>query len=237
MIQRTLPIIIAVTVASYAVGWAVGIPLAMPFLNTLAAFPFMAVTLARGTLRQAIAQMLVWALTMAVCATAMSYWQPWTTDALFLRGAAYRLEMFAWVKTGIGAESSPAQFIPQHALHAALFSALALATGGILAMPMGAVLMNYMGHYAGTLAAASRRPLVTALLAWHPWAIVRIVSFVVIGVVLSAPLWSRVGRFRVDWTAGRRLLRAGAGGLVLDVVMKTLLARTWHILLLYLTGW
>ena len=114
--------------------------------------------------------------------------------------------MFAWVMTGRGAESTPSAFIPQQAGHAVLFSSLALATGGTLAMPMGAALMNYMGHYVGTLAAASRRPAVTALLAWHPWAVIRIVSFVVIGVVLSAPLLSRAIGFRVDWTTGRRLL-------------------------------
>ena len=57
--------------------------------------------------------------------------------------------MFAWVMTGQGAESTPSQFIPQQPAHAALFAALALATGGVAAMPMGAVLMNYMGHYVG----------------------------------------------------------------------------------------
>ena len=63
-------------------------------------------------------------------------------------------------------------------------------------MPMGAVLMNYMGHYVGTLAAAEPRvrPL-TMMLAWHPWAVIRVISFVIIGVVLSAPLLSRLGRF------------------------------------------
>ena len=50
------------------------------------------------------------------------------------------------------------------------------------------------------------------LLAWHPWAVIRVISFVVIGVVLSAPLLSRIAKFRVDWTAARRLLVwAGAG--------------------------
>ena len=72
--------------------------------------------------------------------------------------------MFTWVATGQGAESTPSQFIPQQIGHAALFSGLALATGGVAAMPMGAVLMNYMGHYVGTLAAASRRPAVTMIL-------------------------------------------------------------------------
>ena len=39
----------------------------------------------------------------------------------------------------------------------AVFSGLALATGGVAAMPMGAVLMNYMGHYVGALAAVEPR--------------------------------------------------------------------------------
>ena len=66
-------------------------------------------------------------------------------------------------------------------------------------MPMGAVLMNYMGHYVGTLAAASGRPALTMVLGWHPWAVVRIVSFVALGVILSAPLLARLGGFRIDW--------------------------------------
>jgi len=102
---------------------------------------------------------------------------------------------------------------------------------------MGAVLMNYMGHYVGTLAAASRRPAITALLAWHPWAVIRIASFVVIGVVLSAPLLSRVIGFRVDRAAARRLLLWAAAGLVVDIGMKTLLAPAWQRLLLRIVGW
>ena len=104
--------------------------------------------------------MLLWALTMGVAATLLSYARPAQTGTLFLRGEAYQKEMFAWVLTGQGAESTPSQFIPQQAGHALLFSGLALATGGAAAMPMGAVLMNYMGHYVGVLAATSRRPAV-----------------------------------------------------------------------------
>lgn len=237
MKPRTGAIVVLTTVASYIAGWLIGLPFLVPFLNTLASFPFMVMALARGSLRTAIGRMLVWALTMAVCATAWSYWQPWATDTLFLRGAEYRIEMFAWVMTGRGVESVPSAFIPQHAMHAALFSALALATGGVLAMPMGAALMNDMGHYVGTLAGASASPLLTAFLAWHPWSIVRIVSFVAIGVVLSGPLWSRAGGFRTDWREGRRILALAGAGLITDVVMKWLLAPAWQRLLLRVVGW
>ena len=161
-------LIVLSTLLSYAVGCAIGVPVLLPILNTLASFPFMVLALRRGDLRLAVARMLLWALTMGIVATLLSYARPAQTGSLFLRAEAYRTEMFAWVMTGQGAESTPSQFIPQQAGHAALFSGLALATGGASAMPMGAALMNYMGHYVGTLAAASRRPVLTMLLAWHP---------------------------------------------------------------------
>lgn len=229
--------IVLATLLSYAVGAAIGVAVLLPILNTLASFPFMVLALRRGDLRLAVARMLLWALTMGVAATALSYARPAQTGILFVRGEAYQREMFAWVITGQGAESTPSQFIPQQAGHAALFSALALATGGVAAMPMGAVLMNYMGHYVGVLAATSRRPAPTIILGWHPWAVIRVISFVVIGVVLSAPLLSRLGNFRVDRGTTRTLLLWAGAGLVADVVLKTLLAPLWQRLLLRSVGW
>jgi hypothetical protein len=234
----TVPIAIVVgTAMSYALGWGVGIPLMVPVFNTLAAFPFMVAALSRGDLRLAVARMLVWALALAVCATLLSYAQPWRTDTLFLRGASYRMEMFGWVMTGRGAESEPSRFIPQQAMHAAVFAALAVASGGVLALAMGAVLMNYMGHYVGTLAAASAHPVATLALGWHPWAVIRIVSFVTIGVILSAPLLSWLGGFRVDRPTARVFLAWAGAGLIADVVLKWLLAPAWQRLLLRLVGW
>jgi hypothetical protein len=234
--MATLAIVLA-TAASYAVGWAVGLPALMPVLNTLASFPFMVAALRQGRLRVAVARMLVWALAMGACATLIAYARPWAAGQLFVRGDAYRTEMFTWVMTGRGAESTPAVFVPQQAGHAALFSALALATGGAAAMPMGAVLMNYMGTYVGSLAAASPRPVVAALAGWHPWAVIRVASFVVLGVILSMPLLSRVFRFRPMWQEAAPLARWALAGLAADVVLKTLLAPSWQRLLLRVTGW
>ncbi|HEV2982783.1 MAG TPA: hypothetical protein VGX46_00265 [Vicinamibacterales bacterium] len=209
----------------------------LPILNTVASVPFMIQALRRGDLQLAVARMLLWALTMGVCATLWSYARPAQTDALILRGEAYRVEMFAWVLTGRGAEGTPSQFIPEQLAHAAIFTALALGTGSLLAMPMGAVLMNEMGHYVGALAAASRHPALAMILGWHPWAVIRIVSFVVIGVVLSVPVLSRVTEIRIDWRLARRLLLVAGVGLVIDVLLKTLLAPAWQRLLLHATGW
>lgn len=230
-------LIVAATLLSYAVGWAVGIPIVLPLLNTIASFPLMVLALRRGDLGLAVARMLLWALTMGVAATLLSYARPAQTGILFVGAQSYRTEMFTWVATGRGRESTPSSFIPQHIEHAALFSALAVASGGALAMPMGAVLMNYMGHYVGTLAESSGRPGRTVVLAWHPWAVIRIVSFVVIGVVLSVPLLSRLLKLRADWRHGRRLLLWAAAGLVADIVLKALLAPAWQRLLLRSVGW
>jgi hypothetical protein len=229
--------IVVATLLSYAIGWAIGVPVLVPLLNTAASFPFMVLALRRGDLRLAVARMLTWALTMAVAATALSYARPSQTGLLFVRAQSYRTEMFMWVATGVGPESTPRQFIPQQIGHAALFSGVALASGGVLAMPIGAALMNYMGHYVGTLAESSAHPLRTALLAWHPWAVIRVISFVVIGVVLSTPLWSRLLRFRVDWRQARGLLLAAGAGLVADIVLKALLAPAWQRMLLRAVGW
>ena len=230
-------LIVIFTLLSYAVGRAIGVPILLPILNTLASFPFMVLALERGDLRLAVARMLLWALTMGTAATIWSYARPVETGALFLRGESYRAEMFAWVMTGQGAESTPSQFIPQQAGHALLFSGLALSTGGAAAMPMGAVLMNYMGHYVGTLAVSSRRPALTMILAWHPWAVIRVISFVVIGVVLSAPLLSRLAKFRVDRGTARTLLLWALAGLAADIILKIMLAPLWQRLLLRVVGW
>jgi len=209
----------------------------LPLLNTAASFPFMVRGLKRGDLDAAIGRMILWGLTLAVCATWLSYRDPAATDRIFLRGEAYRREMFAWVMTGQGAESVPSVFIPQQARQTAVFVALALASGSVLAMPMGAALMNYMGHYVGALAAASTHPAQAAALAWHPWAVIRIISFVVLGVVLSLPVLSRVLKFSVDWRRARRLLMFATAGLAADILLKSLLAPAWQRLLLRAAGW
>jgi hypothetical protein len=229
--------IVGATVASYAVGWVLGIPVLVPLLNTAASFPFMVLALRGGDLNAAIGRMLVWALTLATCATWMSSRHPAATDLFFLRGEMYRHEMFEWVMTGRGAESTPSVFIPQQARQTAVFVALALASGSTLAMPMGAALMNSMGHYVGALAAASVHPAAAAILGWHPWAVIRIVSFVVLGVVLSMPVLSRLLRFRTDSIRARGLLGLASAGLVADVVLKWLLAPAWQRLLLRVVGW
>jgi hypothetical protein len=229
--------IVGGTALSYLVGVALGIPVLVPFLNVLPAYPFMVASLRRGRVGEAVWRMLVWAAALGVCATMLSYFDTSAAGRLFLRGEQYRREMFEFVRTGYGSEGDVRQFLPQHAAHAVAFCALALASGAALAMPLGALLMNYMSYYVGALGAASAHPWAAMALAWVPWAIVRVASFVTLGVVLGGPLLGRALRFRYRVRDHRRWLTIAAAGLVVDVLLKWAAAPHWRLLIRQAAGW
>jgi hypothetical protein len=230
-------LLVLATLLSYAIAWAIGVPALVPVLNTLPALPALFLSLRDARLGRAIALMLLWAATLGAAATVLSYWYPLQAGRLFLNAEAYRRDMFFWVLTGVGAESDPARFVPTHAAHASLFCGLSLVSGGVLSMPMGALLMNYMGSFVGSLAAASRHPLATALAAWVPWSLIRIASFVTLGVVLAGPVLSRVGAFRYRLRDHTPVLVIALSGLLTDIVLKAALAPEWQRLLKWLVGW
>ena len=229
--------IVAGTAASYVAAIAIGIPALVPFLNVAPAFPFMIASLRRGHVGEAVWRMLVWAAALAVCSTTMSYLATAEAGRVFLRGESYRREMFEFVLTGYGPEGDIRQFLPQHAAHAGVFCALALATGSLLAMPLGALLMNYMGYYVGALGAASAHPWKAMALAWVPWAVIRIAGFVTLGVVLSGPVLGRILRFEYRLGRQRRWIAAAAGALLVDIVLKWALAPSWREMIRNAAGW
>ena len=104
------------TALSYLVGWAIQIPLLIPVLNVLPAFPLMAASLRSGHAEQAIVRMWIWAAALGICATSMAVFAPEQAGRLFLHGDAYRREMFEFVLTGRGAEGNIRVFLPQHAV-------------------------------------------------------------------------------------------------------------------------
>jgi hypothetical protein len=209
----------------------------VPILNIVPAFPFMVASLRRGQVAEAIWRMLVWAAALGVCATTISYLGTAEAGRLFLRGDSYRREMFEFLLTGYGPEGNVRVFLPQHLAHAAVFCVLALATGSLLALALGAFLMNYMAYYVGALAAASTHPWKAMLLAWVPWAIVRIASFVTLGVILAGPLLGRILRFEYHLRDQRRWIALAAAGLVADVVLKWALAPSWREMIRAAAGW
>jgi hypothetical protein len=223
--------IVVGTAVSYLIGWAIHIPLLVPFLNVLPAYPLMAASLRSGNADQAIVRMWIWAAALGICATSMALMAPEQAGRLFIHADAYRREMFEFVLTGRGAEGDIRVFLPQHVGHALVFCGLALATGSLLAMPLGAVLMNYMAYYVGALGAVSAQPLKAIALAWVPWALLRVASFVVLGVVLGGPVLSRILGFEYRLRDQRRWIALACCGLLLDIVLKWALAPHWRLLI------
>jgi len=74
-------------------------------------------------------------------------------------------------------ESSPAQVNPAaDRARDAVFGAGASRPAASPRCRWERLLMNYMGIYVGTLAAAGARPALTMILAWHPWEVIRVIS-------------------------------------------------------------
>jgi hypothetical protein len=224
---RLTALVVLATVLSYPVGLATGIPWLLPVLNAAPAYAAMVVLLGRGDQRQAVITMLAWAVALAVAGTVTFALWPRPPDALILNGPAYRDEMFDWIRTGVGREGSPRQFVPQHAWHLAAFVLASLATASALSIAMGAVLMNYMGFYVASLARAGAPPWAVVLLGWQPWAIARVAAFTVLGVVLAQPLLRRVRPTSAPPVRVAPLVIAAGAALIADVALKTWLAPIW----------
>jgi hypothetical protein len=230
-------VIVCGTALSYVLAILIGVPALVPVFNVLPAFPFMIASLRRGNVPEAVERMLIWAAALAVCATTASYLAPAEMARVFMHGDAYRREMFLFIVTGQGAEGDITVFLPRHLAHAVVFCGLALASGSLLAMPLGAALLNYMAYYVGALGAASIRPIRAMVLAWVPWAMIRIVSFVVLGVVLAGPVLGRLFGFEYRLRDQRRWIVGALGGLAIDVLLKWALAPWWRGLIKASAGW
>ena len=201
-------------------------PIVLPLLATAAVYPFFARLILLGRRAAAVGAALLWAASLSASIIAVTARDPARVAPIVVRGASYRDEMFAYVATGVGTESTPRRFVPQHLLHAALFAVGTFASGGLLGLLMGEVLVGYMSFYVGALAAGPA-PWTGALLGWPPWALLRVVAFVLLGAVLSRPLLARVARRPVPHPPDRPLVVAALGLLAADLVLKAGLAATW----------
>jgi hypothetical protein len=223
---RALALLVAATIASYPLGILSGSAWLLPSLNTLPAYLLMAARLREGDRRFALVATLVWALTLAVFGTLFFALWPGPLEGVVLNGAAYRDEMFLWIRTGFGREGSPRLFLPQHVMHLAAFVALSLATASALSILLGAVLMNFMAFYVASLARAGAPSWAVVVLGWQPWALCRVAAFCTLGVVLAEPLLRRrLGSTTA--TSPRSLLLWAAAGILADWVLKAALAPTW----------
>lgn len=234
----TILLVAAATLAACVLAIAAGIPWMTPVLTALPGCAALWRGLSSGSRARALALTLTWTVTLGLAMTWLGAARNEQAARSVPMGPAYRDEMRAWIATGSGRESEPARFIPQHLTHAALFAAASLATAGAAGLVMGAALMGYMSFYVGDLAHAgfaACSPARVALVAWVPWALVRVIAFVTLGVVLAEPLMTLLTGRR--FPPGRRWwIGAGLAGLVVDVALKAALAPHWRTMLAACAG-
>ncbi len=230
--RSSLPVVLPAILAPLAVALAALAHgrLLLPALATLAVYPAMAILVARGRRGAAVAATLLWAASLSASVIALAARDPAGIGDLIIAGPAYREEMFAFIRSGSGAESDPRLFLPQHARHLAAFVLLAAGSGGLLGLALGAVLIAYMSYYIGSLR-AGQSPLLALAFGWPPWAFLRVIAFVLLGTALSRPVLSVALRRPIPPVGGRTWYLWAAGLLLADAVLKGLLAPSWAALL------
>jgi hypothetical protein len=209
-------------------GW----PWVTPILQTALAYPVLYRDLTRSDLAAAVRHMLFWAFVVSLCTIAVTAAFPDAAARAIPRGEAYRIDMFEYIRTGIGSEGDPARFLPEHALHYAVTLAISFVTIAAGGLFLGSFLLGYMNYYVGSLITQGERPLWGAVFGWPIWSMVRVAAFV-LGAIAFAHLAHALvlKRSRWDGPALRALLIWSSTLFLSDIVIKGLLAHQWRHLL------
>jgi hypothetical protein len=216
------------TLLSYPLGLFLGSKWLLPILNVAPAYVVMVLLLRRGDRKGAVRTMLLWAAALLCISTCTFRAWPTAAEATVIHGAAYREEMFHWIRTGEGSEGSLRLFLPQHLLHLAGFVLLSLLSASLLSILMGAILMNYMGFYVASLSLAGVPWASVVLFGWQPYALCRIAAFATLGAILAEPLLSRVLPYPyAGLAASRRYLMWAGAGILADWIVKAAIAPSW----------
>lgn len=217
-------VLVLAAFAGMAFGFAVGNAWALPLVAAAPAYPFFRADVRAKRGKRALARMLVWSAALSLAAIAATLVVPERAEAVILRGAGYRDDMFAWIRTGVGAESDPSLFLPEHALHFAAFAFLALVSGGFLALALGALLLDYMNFYVAELVVRLDPAFPGILVAWPLYAMARVAGFITVGIAiahLSFALWARRAPDREFFF---RYFYAGSALVAADACLKIVLA-------------
>lgn len=212
--------------------WLVALPYGQWLLPVVAPLPiYPAFALQVRARRYGTAWLLgmTWAVLLSLGVIILVTMRPGLAAQGILHGVAYRTEMSSWVLNGVGKEVTPSAFIPEHLLHLGAFLVLTVVSGGYLGLVLGAFLTAYMSYFVGSLAVSSSRPVIAGLAAWVPWSVIRVMAFVLLGVLLARPLLARR-----RWPFERReawLFALAFAGIAADIALKTLLAPRWGLLL------
>lgn len=225
---KTYAYLILAAVLGTATIWT-GISWLVPLAQTGLAYPVLYRDLKAGRFGPAITHMLFWAVIVSLTTIQFAIHQHEITAATILRGEPYRVEMFGWIETGIGAEGSPRQFIPEHLRHygtTLLVSALSFSAAGLF---LGSILLDYMNYYVGSLILMGSNPGLASVIGWPIWSMVRVGGFIC-GAIAMGHLGMTRGLRRGDFDAPtfRRVMIWSVALFLGDIILKATLAPSWR---------
>ena len=188
------------------------------------------VSFARGFL-----VLLFWTLILSVLVLWLSWREPERMERLIWRSTEYASGMFRWIATGELPEGSAKQVILFHVKQTLFYCLIALFSANFLALLLGSAMLNYMNFYVARLAGSSTKPnsraerpchLARAFgMGWNPWSVVRVLSFLWLGMVVSAPSLGLL--FAIPWTFAFTLTMPAIAGILIDILLKLMLSRAW----------
>ncbi len=220
-------LLLAATPLSSTLSFHTGLAWLSPLVGGTSAWLFLWHASSRQASRSAIILVLLaWAATLSFVTVLLTVRAPESAAMAIPNAAEYWEEMKPYLQEGRGTEAAPRLFIPEHVKHLALFVVLAVISGGWLALSLGAMMTGYMSYYVAQAVMLADHPWLAGILAWHPWAVVRVAAFIMIGVALAALLLERSG-LRAWLKRYRRWLLLGGILWMTDIGMKIVLAPYW----------
>lgn len=189
--------------------------------------------------RRATVLALAWAVALSAATVAAAARSPESVPRGIWHAAEYKAEMLRWIATGEGAEGSISRFLPRVLAEYALVLGLSAVSAGALGLFLGAVLLGYMNGYVGWVVANAdpkTGALAATFVAWPPWPMARVVSFIVAGTAAASWGFGRLYARGAPRPRIKPMLMASLAFLAADVLLKALLAPEWRMFLRALLG-
>lgn len=224
IIVMSWALVLLLTIAAFFLARWISSRVALPLLVTIAGyFPFALeaqISFARGFLI-----LLLWTFVLSVLVLFFSWKEPERMERMIWRAGEYSSGMFRWIQTGQLPEGSTLQVILFHLKQTLIYCLIAALSANFLGLLLGSALLNYMNFYVARLARESTNPLKAIFMGWNPWSVVRVLSFLWLGMVVSG-LSMRL-LFAIPWRLSYGLVIPPIIGIVLDLLLKILLSQSW----------
>ena len=226
--------LLTAVIPALVLPWAL-LPLRSPVLFALLPMAPLAWVYAKavreGRARDAAFLAMAWAGALTVATVSATARSPQGAFQTIWHAGEFRDDMVRWIGTGRGQEGNIALFLPRVLVEYALVWILSAASLGLAALLLGSLLLGYMNAYVGWVVANSdpaMQPLTSALVAWPPWSVARVLSFILAGT--AGALWG-AARFYRGTKAPRLVARLALFSfllLLVDIGLKWWLAPIWR---------